>query len=190
MGGVPLRETVVKQVQAAGVPVWHRLAPRHWHRHATGAELCFRAIFLSLAIAFATVSTAAVQHNLQKQGTVACAKAISEQNCWILQRSIKCFSERLPACTTQPSLSTFLPTAFDTKFCETVLILAAGGKCKVGLSSVGWAEAELGGHFHFQAARGQTPPADPNFSFLEAKLCLHTFLLISCVHRRLCFLHL
>ena len=89
MGGVPLRETVVKQVQAAGVPVWHRLAPRHWHRHATGAELCFRAIFPSLAIA--TVSTAAVQHNLQKHGTVACAKAISEQNCWILQRSIKCF---------------------------------------------------------------------------------------------------
>ena len=88
----------------------------------------------------------------------------------------------------QPSLTNFLPTAFDTKFCETVLILAAGGKCKVGLSSVGWAEAELGGHFHFQAARGQTPPADPNFSFLEAKLCLHTFLLISCVHRRLCFL--
>ena len=58
MGGVPLRETVVKQVQAAGVPVWHRLAPRHWHRHATGAELCFRAIFPSLAIALATVSTA------------------------------------------------------------------------------------------------------------------------------------
>ena len=118
MGVVPLRETVVKQVQAAGVPVWHRLAPRHWHRHATGAELCFRAIFPSLAIALATVSTAAVQHNLQKHGTVACAKAISEQNCWILQRSIKCFSERLPACTTQPSLSTFLPTAFETKFCK------------------------------------------------------------------------
>ena len=136
MGGVPLRETVVKQLQAAGVPVWHRLAPRHWHRHATGAELCFRAIFPSLAIA--------VQHNLQKHGTVACAKAISEQNCWILQRSIKCFSERLPACTTQPSLSTFLPTAFDIKFCKILWnrFFRPTWKSQVGLS-VGAAEAEV-----------------------------------------------
>ena len=159
MGGVPLRETVVKQVQAAGVPVWHRLAPRHWHRHATGAELCFRAIFPSLAIAFATLSTAAVQHNLQKHGTVACAKAISEQNCWILQRSIKCFSERLPACTTQPSLSTFLPTAFETKFCKILWNGFSGQPEKAILAS----QLERRRLRSLPAARGKTPSSSQLF---------------------------